>query len=255
VLYRFWSLDLDHRVHYFHFFFTFFPSPFTFSQTFFSPSASFLCLLSYCFLVASSLPPRIISSRCLVHYLLSRTLVTSLPCALVTLFPCMFITLLLCMLLRYFVASLPCCLFCIASSCCFACLSPHAFTHLSPCCLTHSSCCCFAHSSCHCSHIRHLVASHAASLPHHLFRSLTTLLRYATSSPRCVALLPHCVVSLPCVLPLYFVALLHCHCMLPSHVASLPWVPFEPPICCFVASLPYYLIALLVGISFLPLLL
>jgi len=116
VLFRFWSLALDHRIKFFSFLFTFlFSSPFTFSRfhSFFCPffpfyffPLPFVLLLAHC--IASSLPPCAISSHCLMHYLLSHH-VASLLCHLAALLPrCLFHTTSL--LLPHYLATSSCCL-------------------------------------------------------------------------------------------------------------------------------------------------
>jgi hypothetical protein len=94
VLFKFWNLDLDHRILFFSFLFSF-SSPFTFFQSLFSPlHAYFLCLLSYCCLiillcfvlpqVVASSPCHVVSLHCLIIVSLVLHCIDSL-CCLITL--------------------------------------------------------------------------------------------------------------------------------------------------------------------------
>ncbi len=213
MLFRFWSLDLDHRVNFFSlslYFFLFLTFHLlSLSFFFFSPSTSFLCLLSCCCFIASS------------HYLLA------LPYAL------------------------------------------HATSRI--CCLVASCICCLV-----ASHICRLITSHAhcfiAScvdlLHHYLIVSSPWYFFHTTSMPllRCLITLPFHLVTLPCCL---ITQLCYFMCCLSTSLPCLVTIVcclatsrylLTPPICCFMGSclatsLPCCFTTLLVGTSFLPLLL
>lgn len=131
-----------------------------------------------------------------------------------------------------------------------------------PCALPHALPCCLAHYLTHCLVVSRVVL-HVASHDHHIFtlsvHHFPTLHVVSLPFSRCLAhwLASLCATSLPCclfrtsssphVLPPYLATLCH-YLEVPSNT---------PPFPQFVASLPHCLVAywLVVGISFLPLLL
>jgi hypothetical protein len=224
VLFRFWSLDLNHKVNFFHFFFTFSLHCFSPSLTFFfSPFIFFLCLLFYCFIVASSLLPRTTSLCYLVHCLLPRMLVTSLFRAFIALLPHMLVTSLLCMLFHCFIAFF-------VLLCCIVML---LYTLV-----TSQTCHLVASHACHFIALHvvllpyYLVASlhcHIASFPHlatsscYLFASLCCLASLCSVATLCAASLLCCLASLPlCVAIAHYLVALKYFMIPPPFVALLP---------------------------------